>query len=166
MKRKVVNGKLTWVKEKDVVTPNAKIKNATKVEVDGIKFRSRLEYYCYSRFKNEGITLNYESEKFTLIEAFEYDDQKVRPMTYTPDFTNDDVIIECKGFGNDLWPTKMKLFKKALNDKKDTRKFFVVATQKEVNECLIKIKKYYEKLKLKNQDNTTDTSDFKFIYWD
>lgn len=164
MKRKIIRGKLKWVKggEED----NKKIKNATKITCDEIQFRSKLEAYCYTKFKEAGIILNYEKEKFTLIEGFEYEGKKIRPMTYTPDFTNDTFIIECKGFGNDLWPTKQKLFMQCLVKMADKRKFIVLKTQKDVNECITKILNYYENSKIQSDsNNSNNNSDFQFIYW-
>lgn len=167
MRRKIVKGKLRYVKESSIKpSENVKIKNATKVEVNGIKFRSKLEAYCYSKLIESNLLVNYEEETFVLQEAFEYNGEKIRPITYTPDFTHSDFIIECKGFGNDLWPMKCKMFKKILYQSGDNRKFFVVKNQKEVNECINKILKYYDKLKSKDQNNSNNTSDLKFLYWD
>jgi len=36
-----------------------KIKNATKVEVDGILFNSKLEAYCYEQLKNFKLDFKY-----------------------------------------------------------------------------------------------------------
>lgn len=167
MKRGIVKGKLKWVKEDTVgVEKNKKIQNATKVEVNGIKFRSKLEAYTYKRLLESGFEVKYEEETFVLQQPFEYNGEKIRKIEYTPDFTNDDFILECKGFGNDLWPMKCKMFKRVLSETNDKRKFFVVKNQKEVNECIIKIQKYYEKLKTEDTSNTSNTSDLKFIYWD
>ena len=59
MHRKLVNGKLTWVSGNK---PNVKVKNATRVEYDGIKFRSKLEAKTYQRLKEEGFNFEYEVE--------------------------------------------------------------------------------------------------------
>jgi hypothetical protein len=167
MRRKIVRGRLGWVKEESIKKDkNVKIKNATKVEVNGVHFRSKLEAYTYKRLLEEGFNVKYEEETFVLQEAFEYNGEKIRPITYTPDFTHDDFILECKGFGNDLWSMKCKMFKKVLHQTGDKRKFFVAKNQKEVNECITKIHKYYEKLKSENKDNNSNTSDLKFLYWD
>lgn len=167
MRRKIVRGKLSWVKEDKInKEENVKIKNATKVEYNGIKFRSKLEAYTYKRLIEEGFNVKYEEETFVLQEAFEYGKEKIRPITYTPDFTHKDFIIECKGFQNDVFPVKCKIFKKILHQSGDNRKYFIVKNQKEVNECLIKIHKYYEKLKSENKDNNNNTSDLRFLYWD
>lgn len=98
-----------------------KIRNATNLITDGIRFKSKLEAYCYKRLKEENIVNEYEEHIFTLQPAFEYDTDsyemckkkgektfdkartKIRAITYTPDFVNikDKWIIECKGYPND-----------------------------------------------------------------
>jgi hypothetical protein len=68
---------------------NKKVKNATPVEADGIHFRSKLELYCYNILKSHQILSEYEQKTFTLLDSFEYQGEKIRPMTYKPDFTGD-----------------------------------------------------------------------------
>lgn len=101
---------------------NKKVRNAKSKEVDGIKFRSGLESFTYRKLKEAGITnFNYEQDVFILLEGFEatiesYEKDrnkqftivtnKIRPMTYKPDFCCIDAdkngwIIEVKGFAND-----------------------------------------------------------------
>ena len=43
-----------------------------KTEVDGIKFRSKLEAFTYRKLKEACIKQEYESEKYTLLEGFYY----------------------------------------------------------------------------------------------
>lgn len=44
----------------------------------------------------------------------------IQPITYTPDiyikYNNYDIWIECKGFTNDVFPYKKKMFRKLLDD--------------------------------------------------
>lgn len=63
-----------------------KVRNATPNIYDGIKFRSKLETYTYKKLKEAGIDAEYESTHFELIPKFEYNGEKVRAMTYLPDF--------------------------------------------------------------------------------
>lgn len=121
---------------------NKKIKNATPFKVDGIGFKSKLEAFTYESFKNAGIALDYEPEAFELIPSFLFGDKKIRPMTYTPDFVNSKFIIECKGFGNDVWPVKEKLFKWYLSRNQIKKDFYVVKNQKEVLALIEEIKTY------------------------
>lgn len=75
---------------------NKKVKNATPVQIDGILFKSKLEGYVYSRLKEEKLKAEYEPIKFELIPSFQFQDKKIRPMTYTPDFVGNNFIIEAK----------------------------------------------------------------------
>ena len=115
---------------------NKKVKNATPYEYEGIKFRSKLEQFTYELFKKSGIALDYEAVTFELVPSFIFCGKKVRPMTYTPDFMHKDFIIECKGFGNDNWPIKEKLFKWLLTRNNLNYKFYVVKNQAEVKNLL------------------------------
>lgn len=125
--------------------------NATKVKYDNIIFASKLEVYCYKRLKEEGLFKHYEYEKFTIIEGFslsnrsfersangkgEFIDRgsaKIRPITYTPDFTGETYIIECKGRANDTFPIRWKLFKRHLNEVGDERTLYKPQNQREID---------------------------------
>lgn len=120
---------------------NKKIKNAKPIEYDGIRFKSKLECFTYTEFKVNGIAIDYEPTKFELIPSFLWLNKKVRPMTYTPDFVGKDFIIECKGYGNDSWPIKKKLFKWLLTRNNLNYKFYVVKNQKEVKELISELRK-------------------------
>lgn len=123
--------------KKSKKTINKKVRNAESKEVNGIKFRSKLEAFTYNKLLEAGISnFTYEKDKFVLQTGFEstnisyevnsnkqFDilDFKIRPITYTPDFCciNDKKegwIIEVKGFANDAFPIKWKMFKKYLVD--------------------------------------------------
>lgn len=98
------------------------------MEIDGIKFRSKLEAYTYKELKSANIQADYEKHRFELLPAFVYEDKKVRAMTYLPDFVGKDFIIECKGFPNDAWALREKLFKYYLYRTKSIYKFYIVHT--------------------------------------
>lgn len=91
----------TRIIRKKAEPSKGKVRNATVVECDGITFKSKLEMYCYKKLKEHKINATYEGKTFVLIDAFEYNSEKVRKMTYTPDFVSDDFIIECKGHANE-----------------------------------------------------------------
>lgn len=131
MHRKLVDGKLKWVSGNK---PNVKIKNATQVEYDGIKFRSKLEAKTYQRLKEEGFNFEYEVETYTIIEKFEYMGEKVRPITFTPDFIDKDrrIILEVKGFANESYPLRAKLFKRYLTINRLDFEFHTVRTIKDL----------------------------------
>lgn len=119
---------------------NKKVKNATPTSIDGIKFRSKLEAYMYEKLKEAKIYNEYEQNRFELIPAFTFLGKKIRAITYLPDFVGKNFIIECKGFPNDSWPLREKLFKYKLFLTQDKRQFFVVHNHKEVDDCVTKLK--------------------------
>lgn len=128
---------------------NKKIKNAQPNIYDNIKFRSKLETYTYKKLKEAQINAEYEQHRFELLPAFTFLGKKIRPITYLPDFVGNNFIIECKGFGNDTWPIREKLFKYKLFITNDTRQFYVVKNQKEVDNCINQIKNDYESNSIK-----------------
>ena len=126
--------------------------NASKVRYDGILFASKLEVYCYKRLKEEGLFNKYEEEKFTIIdgttctlECYERTangkgdliergrGKKILGISYKPDFTGDDYIIECKGRANDTFPIRWKLFKLHQIKTGDNRPLYKPQNQKEVD---------------------------------
>ena len=104
-----------------------------KVICDGITFASGLEKYMYLALKKAKIKADYEGRTFTLIDGFEFDsdsyekqsngkgefkdrgNKKILPIKYTPDFVNNEFVIECKGRANESFPIRWKLFKKFIN---------------------------------------------------
>ena len=117
-----------------------KIKNATPNIYDGIKFRSKLETYCYKALKEAGIAAEYEPKSYTLLPKFTFDNAIVHAITYKPDFVGDGFVIECKGFPNDAFPLREKLFKYYLINNEPNTKYYLVHTQKEVNALITKLK--------------------------
>jgi fructose-1,6-bisphosphatase/sedoheptulose 1,7-bisphosphatase-like protein len=80
-------------------------RQGTKLEYKGIKFKSKLEVYCYQKLEEAGITFTYEGITYELLPQieFKYNDKTtntVLPLTYTPDFVGKDFIIECKGYAD------------------------------------------------------------------
>ena len=148
---------------------NKKIKNATKVSLKGINFKSRLEARMYEILVKEGLKPKYEEETFTLWEGFKpttpfYDRSKktnklelmttkLINITYTPDFIlwykGWKVIIEVKGVENDVFPIKKKLFRKYLEEEKNVL-FFELRTLTELKEAIRIIKTYAD------EDTRTD----------
>lgn len=115
---------------------NKKVKNATRVELDGIKFRSKLEAYTYAKLKENKISAQYEPQKFILLPSFKFNNKTVRSITYLPDFVGDTFIIECKGFQTDAFPIKKKLFEYYLVSNNINKQYHIVRNQKEVNELI------------------------------
>ena len=89
------------------------VRNATKVEYDGIKFDSKLEQFAYKQLKLFKINFAMK-QKFVIFESFRYAGELIRPISWTPDYILPDhnIILETKGFANDQWSLKIKLVKK------------------------------------------------------
>ncbi len=115
--------------------PNKKIKNATICVYDKITFKSKLEVMAYKTLKEAGLNPLYEAKKVIIMQGFKptipfyrenkakqfiQDSQKIRDITYTPDFLvvyKDTVaFVEMKGQLNDSYPIKRKMFRRFLED--------------------------------------------------
>lgn len=114
-----------------------KIKSA-KVSADGYTFDSKLEYHFYHKCKQLGIKVAVKPETFTVLDKFKFHAETVRAITYTPDFylPEHNVIIETKGFPNDSFPMRLKLFKKHLVDTGRTETYKQLKNQKEIDTYL------------------------------
>ena len=108
--------------------------NHKKTMVDGIQLASNLEAHMYRALKAAKIPFEYEKKSYVLMEGFHFPNKsyerqsngrgymvdrggkKVRSITYLPDFEGDGWIIECKGYANDSFPLRYKLFKQLMKD--------------------------------------------------
>ena len=118
---------------------NVKVKNAKKVEYDGINFDSKLEVFTYKQLKLLGVDFKYEGITYELIPSLVFRRmlglwpnksgaykktlklrEKIQRKTYKPDFTMEwksyFIIIETKGQENDDYQSKKKLFLKLIED--------------------------------------------------
>lgn len=129
----------------------SKIKNASKVTYDGIDFRSKLESFMWKQLQDNNIEAEYEKHKYVLLKEFEWMGEKVREMTYTPDFVSPTFIIECKGYPNEVWPIKLKLFKKLMVDDVMPHALYIPRNQEQCKDVVKQILaiKALEELKLK-----------------
>lgn len=126
---------------------NKKIKNASKHTYNDIEFKSSLEVTVYKTLLQEGFNPKYEPKTFIIWEGFKptvpfytknyfkrkdcrieklsndtvKDNRPISNITYTPDFIvqykNKIIIIEVKGFENDVFAYKFKIFKKHIEEK-------------------------------------------------
>lgn len=119
---------------------NGRVKNATAVDKYGIHFRSKLECYTYEAFMNAGIPVKYEPKHFTLLPKFTYMDEKIRPITYLPDFIGKNFVVECKGLMGDSFPLRFKLFKHYLKRHRSKMKCYIVRNHKQVDEMIEELK--------------------------
>ena len=124
---------------KDHSTSNKKVKNATPLEYDGISFKSKLEMYCYKLLKETNIPVEYEVVKFQILDPFTYNEENVRGMTFTPDFVGDNFVVECKGFMNDAFPLRWKLFKYHLYKNKLRYDLYLPRNKKDVEKVVHEI---------------------------
>ena len=125
-----------------------------KVVFDGITFASGLEKYMYLALKKAKIKADYEGETFTLINGFNFEidsyerqsngkgefknrgDKKILPIKYTPDFVNENFIIECKGRANESFPMRWKLFKRMINKQRPRVTLYKPQNQKECDQVI------------------------------
>ena len=118
-------------------------------------FRSRLEAYAAKRLEEEGVVFEYEPYSITLSPSFETKalsiekkskvlkvvPNKIRAITYTPDFVGLDWIIETKGVRTPDFNIKWKLLKREL--KKKTY-LYMPTNQREVDEVIYSVKHNHE----------------------
>lgn len=92
-------------------------------EYKGVMYKSTLEAETAETLDKLGLPINYEARKITLLEGFRcpFQKDKVRGITYKPDFTVGNIIIECKGFETPEWKSKKKyIFKYLMENEPDT----------------------------------------------
>ena len=61
-------------------------------------------------------------------------------MTYTPDFVGTDWIMETKGRANDLYPLKLKMFRKFMEGNPKYKMFMEPHNIKQILQCIELIK--------------------------
>lgn len=141
-------------------TENKKIINASPLEYGGISFKSKLEKMAYQTLKEQGFPVLYEPKKFIIWEGFrpnvpfynkdastrmlKMDRKKVIDITYTPDlmfeYNNHLIIIEMKGFENNTYPLKKKIFRKWLESNYPNSIYFEIFTKKQLLQAIDIIK--------------------------
>ena len=149
---------------------NKKIKNATKKEYNGIQFKSLLEVMAYKTLLQEGFEPHYEPTKYSIWRGFkpevpcykpnkegnlEIQTNKIIDITYTPDFlfmapdNKTVIILELKGFQNDTYPLKEKMFRGYLEDLYKNYNqptiFFQIKNKKQLLEAISIIKNKFGK---------------------
>lgn len=135
---------------------NRKVLNATAITQDNIKFRSKAEAKMYELLKDSGLWFEYEPKPIVLQESFyptgwyegtKYRKDKVRAITYTPDFIVKILdkkfifIIEVKGFITDRYPLKRKML---IHHIESTHNYIFaeVHTKKDMEFIIAEIKKF------------------------
>lgn len=142
---------------------NKKIKNVTPEVYLDIRFKSQLEAMVYRTLLQAGFKPEYETHTYVIWGGFRptvpfYTRNKRREtvlnlkktinITYTPDFYMEyeglKIIIEAKGKENDVFPYKLKMFRKYIEEllDKDDYLIFEIFTKKQLLECIEIIKAY------------------------
>ena len=131
--------------------------NSSKIEIDGIKFQSRLEGFAYLELKKLKLfgksKLLYEPKQFVIVDPFEFDGKKYQPIRITPDFVDlkNKIIFEIKGIPNEIFPMRWKLMKKYFKETGENWKVFIgMKNQTKVKEEILKIKQYYKDVQSTN----------------
>lgn len=129
----------------DMPKPNAKIMNATKVEVSGVKFDSKLELLMYERLTAANISFEFQ-KKYTCQPSFKYKGETIRPISIYVDFylTDRHVIVDTKGFNTAMSKLKYKLLKFLFFKVGDEPEIFMPGTKTEVDFLISRLK--YDKI--------------------
>jgi len=114
------------------------ISKAKKHRYKGVQYRSGLEVKMARVLTELRIPFQYEAVKYELQKGFMFEtdayerqanskgeyknrgNKKILPITYTPDFTGEGWIIESKGYANESFPMKWKMFKDLIKNDKVT----------------------------------------------
>lgn len=132
----------------------------------GIQYKSGLERNMAMCLDEQGIEFEYEPKTFNVVDGFNFEfdcyerqangkgdmvnrgKKKIQPIKYTPDFIGEGFIIETKGYANETFPLRWKLFKKMLSDsiEHDPDNLVIYKPQKisECKEVALLIKQRYE----------------------
>jgi hypothetical protein len=123
-----------------------RIQNVHEKWYKGIKYKSTLEAETAEALDKMGLPIRYEERRLTLIEGFRclYQKDKVKAITYKPDFWVGNIIIECKGFETPEWKIKKKLVFKYLMEQEPGVVFYQVHDSKK--ELLKAIDNHWAKL--------------------
>lgn len=160
------------------MSENKKIINATPLEYNSIKFKSQLEVMVYKTLIELGFKPYYEPTTYVVWKGYrptvpfytrdsktrmlKLESKKLIDIKYTPDFIfeYDDIVIilQVKGFANDTYYIKNKLFRKYLEDvSKETNQkclYFEIYTKKQLLQAIEIIKDYAKQDKEVNKELT------------
>lgn len=120
-------------------------------------FRSKKEARFAELLEENGINYEYESTRYELLSGFDFpywgrfgkvfkQINRVRPITYTPDFRVGDYVIEIKGYRTTTYSVKKKLFLKYLSDNEPHIKFVEINSVSEMKSFIIKYKLEHDQL--------------------
>ena len=123
---------------------NNKVKNAQTIVYNEMTFKSKLDLMAYKLLEEKGFNPQYEQNTFIIWQGFRpvvpfftknkarqviNNNKKLINITYTPDiyfeYQGYKVIIEMKGFTNDVYPIKVKLFRKYIEQLQDSNNYLL-----------------------------------------
>lgn len=132
-------------RSKPKIKKNTKVRNATPYTYNKITFKSKLEVFMYKLLEAEGWNFGYETVKYTVLTAFSYGKEKVRAITYKPDFVLTDipVIVETKGFATEPFKLRWKLFKRHLVDNNNYKTLYMPHNQEQCRQVIEDIRKMH-----------------------
>ena len=113
-----------------------------KIEVDGVKFDSKLEYYLYNALQVNKMDFDFQVG-VELVPKFRFHNEGIRAITMRVDFllryNAREIFIDTKGFATTDAKMKYKMLKYKF---KDNHKIHIIwlKTQKEVNNFIFKLK--------------------------
>jgi hypothetical protein len=114
-----------------------------KIELDGVKFDSKLELFCYQQFKSLGLEFDFQ-RTILLQEGFRCRGKARRPITMLVDFVRhydgQEIYIDTKGFATETSKLKYKMLKFYVRED-STADVVWLHSQKEVKEFLFNLLK-------------------------
>lgn len=124
-----------------------------KYPFKGVEYKSSLERNMAMLLDSEGIEFKYEPESFKVLESFHFPfkcyerqangkgdmvnrgEKKILGVSYTPDFIGEGFIIETKGYANETFPLRWKMFKNMLIEKGYDPNTLVIYKPQKIDEC-------------------------------
>jgi hypothetical protein len=114
-----------------------------KIELDGVKFDSKLELFCYQQFKSLGLEFDFQ-RTMLLQEGFRFKGKWIRPITMIVDFVlhhdGQKIYIDTKGFATETSKLKYKMLKFYVRED-STADVIWLHSQKEVKDFLFNLLK-------------------------
>lgn len=106
-----------------------------KIVVDGVKFDSKLEHYCYGYLQLTGTDFDFQ-HKIVLVDKFRFNDKGIRALTMIVDFVvkkgEKTIYVDTKGFPTEVSKIKYKLLRNQLKNEDNTDVIWL-KNKKEVN---------------------------------
>lgn len=113
-----------------------------KKTVDGVKFDSQLEAYCYNMLNVFKIDFEFQ-KTIVLIEKFRFEGKGIRETTAIVDFvinnSGETIYLDTKGFATEVSKIKYKMLKYKLKDQENNRVVWL-HSKKEVTDFINNLK--------------------------